>query len=167
MRRPKPGPPEAAAGPDTAGLSARAEEAERAAFELAHERAQTGTIARELELRALAVQHRSAYTEFTQAIEKAAAAAQVRGWPSGRAFLRTHGKADAHLLGMIRSPVARWYIREVMRSPVLSKRLLRPGVVGDEARAHLLDYVEEHGLGPALEALWRQIGGQDQEPLSA
>ena len=166
MRRKK-GDHEAAVGPDTAGLEARAEDAEREAFALAQERALIGTVARELDLRALAVQHRAAFTKFTESGEKAASQAATEGWAAGRRFLRSHLKADSHLLGYIRSPVARWYIREVLRSPVRAKRLLRPGVLGDEERAYLYDYVEEHGLAPGLEALWRQIGGSDQESLNA
>ncbi len=158
---------EASSGPDTEGLRAQVEDAQREVFELAEERALIGTAARELDLRALAVQHRAAYTKFTEALEKAAAKSSREGWHAGRRFLRTHAKADIHLLGFARSPVVRWYIRQVLGSPVRARRLLRGGALGDEERAWLLDYVEEHGLEPGLEALWRQIGGSDQESLGA
>lgn len=138
------------------------EEARREAHEVAEGVAQTGTVARELELRALAVQHRGAYSEFVKNLEKAAAVSRRTGWPSGRRFLRTFAKADAHLAGRM-NPVARWYLRQVFRSPQLVERLLDPGLRGDEERARLEDYVEEHGLQEAFESLWQQLGTAEQE----
>jgi hypothetical protein len=137
-------------------------EALHEAHDLAEGRAQIGTVARELELRELAVQHRAGYTEFVENLEKAAIKARKEGWTAGRRFLRTYLKADAHLLGRM-NPVSAWYLRTLVRSPQWIGRLLDAGRVGDEERARLADYVEENGLQPAFEALWKQLGTAEEK----
>jgi hypothetical protein len=144
-------------------------EEQETSHQLREDRGQRGTIGNVLALRELANQHREAFSKFCRALEDAADVAQKRGFVEGRRFLMTHAKADVHLLGMASSPVARWYIRQQLTSSFTTNRLLgfRGEQIGAEARAQLAEYVEEHGLAPALEGLWRQLGGPDQDPLSA
>ncbi len=138
----------------------------RANWDLQEQRASTGTIARELQLRALANEHRAAYKAFLDNLEEAAVQARKFGMPVARVYLRTHVKADIHLLGRL-SPVVSWYIRQQLSSPVYTNRMLRPGRMGMLARAQFAEYVEEHALRPGLEALWKQLGGEEQTPRMA
>lgn len=151
------------------------DEARRQVHELQVERARGGKVARSLELRALATQHRQAFTDVVETLEGVARETQkgdrIR---AGQAFLRTYFKADAHLAGLSApgkkddpTPVvSAWYLSQVVRSPILSRRLLEPGRRGANYRAWILDYIEEYGLRPSFAALWRQLGGADQEPRS-
>jgi hypothetical protein len=151
----------------TAETEDRAEELEQEVHDLQEDRSRIGTVARELDLRALANQHRAAFTALIESLDKAARKAQKEGWGAGRRYLITHTKADIHMVGFAATPVVKWFIRNELKSPIRCQRLLRPDVTGEEARAHFLEYVEENMLAPGLERLWRQLGGPDQEPLNA
>ena len=143
--------------------------AEQEAFDLREERARIGSVGRELDLRALAAEHRAAFTTFLEAVEKLARDVQEGRTTvyEARRFLMTHVKADAHMLGLSSGPAVNWYLRSVLTSPVYVDAMFRAGRGGDALRAKFLEYVEEHGLRPGFEALWRQLGGWNQEPLSA
>lgn len=139
------------------------EDAQREAHELQEERARVGKVARELQLRELATQHRAAFTSFVEILESTAAKARGDRRDAARRFLATFAGADAELLGMA-GPVASWYIDTWLTSPILAGRLLEPGSKGDWARARLIRYVKQHALRPGYQALWKQLGGGETEP---
>lgn len=143
----------------------RLEEAEEEIHDLQQQRSRAGTVARELELRALAGQHRAAYAQLIDNLEEAVRRAGREGWPSGQRFLMTVCQADIHMLGVASSPAADGYVRSYVRNPIYVQRLLQAGFLGAQERAHFLEYVEFNFLRPGLAALWKQLGGADQEPL--
>lgn len=145
----------------------REDEAFAEVHALRQDRAHSGRVAQELELRELAVEHRRAFVRFLGDMEKASFIAQARGMREGRRFLETEVKADIHMLGYGPNQVVNWYIRLHLQSPFYVARLLDAGEVGKESRARFGAYVEENYLRPGLERLWRQPSKNQPGPIVA
>ncbi len=145
--------------------ASRAHAAEEELHEVRETRARAGLVARELELRALAEQQRRGFSAFLQALDTAARVASKRGPGSARNFLRTHALADAYMVGLAGSPAVRWRLRTLFRSGDMVERLLRLDQVGERVRADLGSYVAENVFEPGLRALWKELGGEDQDQV--
>lgn len=145
----------------------RAEDAARELFDLREERARKGGVARELELRELLQQHRGAYSAFLAYFQRLPQSVARHGYLAVRGYARTHFLEEIYALGRASSRVARWRVEQELRSPVLINRLLSQTAGGELERQWFASYIAEHFSFPAFEALWRQIGGADQDPMAA
>ncbi|HEV2317960.1 MAG TPA: hypothetical protein VGV89_10375 [Thermoplasmata archaeon] len=161
----------------------RREEAEEEVYELREHRVRVGPIARELDIRGVSLQHRAAHTQLKETLQTAREKAQKHGIWVARQYLLTELKPSIHMLGpsgfptrvvngegkvtlVTHNPLVNWRIRQEFRNPYYLRRLLDPGSIGEEECAWFLDYVDEQVLAPAFAALWRQLGGSNQEPLN-
>lgn len=142
------------------------EELQRTLHTERESRARVGVVASELNLRALLTQHKAAYSAFMVLFEKMAVQATDRfGYLAVRGYARTHLMASIDALGRADSRPARWRVHLELTSPVFFNRLVRRDHVGALERQWFADYIEQHFFFPAVEALWKQIGGAEQEPL--
>jgi hypothetical protein len=151
---------------DEGEVDDRLEDAEREAFELREDRARTGSIARELDLRELLRQHRSADSALFTAIQKLPAMVDKHGFSAVRGYLRTHFLANVYTLGKESSRPARWRIEQVVRSNVELNWLTDEGPAGEVFRQWFASYVSEHFFFPATEALFKTLSTADEEPRS-
>jgi hypothetical protein len=142
-------------------------EAERDAFELREDHARTGAIARELDLRELLRQHRSADSALFAAIQGLPAQARKRGFAAVRGYMRSHFLANVYTLGKASTPVAKWRIEQVVRSNVELSVLLEDSSTGEVFRQWFAGYISEHFFFPATEALFKTLSTADEEPRSA
>jgi hypothetical protein len=146
------------------GLEERLEEKERELFEVQEETARQGPATRALSLRALLQQHKDAYTAFLKLFQQLArlrAEADlmpVWGWAS------THLLTEVYALGKARSEAAKWRLDQELESLYFFRRLTDRGVQGEAERIWTARYVAKNFVFPAFEALWRQLGGAEQEP---
>lgn len=156
-----------AAGPAVAAsdeLLETVEELRREQHEEREGRARLGSVARELDLRALLAQHVRAYTAFVQLLERLAYVVYPRyGYDATRAYARSLFRVNIDSLGRPLNKVVRWRIKQEF-APVLFHRLMDLGPKGRLERQWFAEYVEDRCSYPAFEALWKQLGGLDQEP---
>ncbi|HZY71339.1 MAG TPA: hypothetical protein VFF67_10240 [Thermoplasmata archaeon] len=144
------------------------EDLRREQHEEREDRARLGSVARELDLRALMGQHKRAYSAFVQLLEHLAYVVYPRyGYVDTRHYARSYLMASIDALGRASSKPARWRVAEEFRSPFLFRRLMGHDAAGRLERQWFAGYIEQHYLFPAFEALWKQIGGTDQEPRAS
>lgn len=144
------------------------EDLQRTLHEERESRARVGAIAGELDLRALLMQHKSAYSAFIVVLEKMAAySADPHRYSAVRTYASSHLFASILSLGRGYAPPAIARVELELCSPVYFNRLIRTDFVGDGERRWFARYVARRFFGPAVEALWKQLGGADQEQLSS
>ncbi len=145
-------------------IDLRIAEAQEEAHELRTERARVGSVAREIDLRELLRQHRSAYSAFLTAVQLMRHSSEKHGEVAVWGFARTHFLADIYALGLASSDASKWRIETELRSPIYFTRLMGGGSAGELERQWFASYVAEHFVFPAFKGLWRQLGGADEAP---
>ncbi|HZY71381.1 MAG TPA: hypothetical protein VFF67_10450, partial [Thermoplasmata archaeon] len=141
------------------------EDLRREQHEEREDRARLGSVARELDLRALLGQHVRAYTAFVRLLERLAFVVYPKfGYVESRYYARSYLMASIDALGRASSKPARWRVEQELTSPFLFRRLMGHDAAGRLERQWFAAYIEKHYSFPAFEALWKQLGGMDQQP---
>lgn len=92
--------------------------------------------------------------------------AEVKGELAVHGWAKAHLLSEVYTLGRARSPLAQWRVQMEIHSPVYFHRLIRDDVPGERERQWLAGYVNDNFFLPAVEALWKQIGGADSPPMT-
>jgi hypothetical protein len=145
-------------------LREQLEDRERELFEVQTETARQGPSVRALSLRGMLQQHEDAYTAFLSLFQNLAEIRAQSGLTATWGWASTHLLTQVYALGKARSEAARWRFDQEIESLYYFERLTLRGAPGDFERIWAARYVAKHFVFPAFEALWKQLGGTDQEP---